>query len=859
MSVALPVALYEPTSDASSDLPCLSSASLETETSSTVDSTSSTPPTSISDACSQSSEAAKLENITVALGIPPQAPELESTQGDGSPQPQPQLDPNDATTATSTTETPAATPPGRPRRAARAISTYNLSQLSGTATHGKRRANGDIVAEKRRRVTVSGATLPPALDSAWSLDQLDTPPSARRAVARREPAASARPATRRTSTRGARDGIAVAASKISALTKRGKKALDKAVSSLPRELRRLQDTDEFAHIDTKPVYHTVWSNGKFVPAGSAAKSEPARKKTKLAGKDAAAAAVEEKEEEDKENDIADVDAITPSAKKRRVKKYLEKGLYAGQPLPNTYTVGLTLAEKKKMARIPGLETLPKPNKVLPLPIYNGLRLLIKGRDFKLPFDVCNPLPPGQPKPDEWRKMTKNRFIGDSKEYWRKTPHFNDFQSKCVCTPEDGCAESCQNRIMLYECDSTNCNAGKEYCTNRAFGSLAERRAGGNKYGIGVEVIKTADRGYGVRSNRCFEPNQIITEYTGEIITEEECDRRMREKYKDNACYYLMSFDQNMIIDATTGSIARFVNHSCNPNCRMVKWIVGGNPRMALFAGDRPIMTGEELTYDYKFDPFSAKNVQTCLCGSDNCRGVLGPKPKPDPAEGKGKGKGKDIGAVVKAGVTAGKRKLKELLGEDKGSAKKRKVDSGAKVVVRKSIEGNGMGNSKGKGAKVAPGSGVKGKGKLSPAKAAQKGGAATAKAATKAATKTSTLKKTLAGRVIKKYATKKQPAAVQTKATTSKGSTSKVSVSAKGSGKGPRKVTKAASPKKSQATPPKKAPATPTKASRASLESQEGSSIVAKVDDKAPGFRTSPVSKSGRVRKLTEKALGVEG
>jgi histone-lysine N-methyltransferase ASH1L len=89
----------------------------------------------------------------------------------------------------------------------------------------------------------------------------------------------------------------------------------------------------------------------------------------------------------------------------------------------------------------------------------------------------------------------------------------------------------------------------------------------------------------------------------------------------------MSFDQNMIIDATTGSIARFVNHSCSPNCRMIKWIVGGQPRMALFAGDRPIMTGEELTYDYNFDPFSAKNVQKCLCGAENCRGVLGPKPR----------------------------------------------------------------------------------------------------------------------------------------------------------------------------------------------------------------------------------------
>lgn len=67
------------------------------------------------------------------------------------------------------------------------------------------------------------------------------------------------------------------------------------------------------------------------------------------------------------------------------------------------------------------------------------------------------------------------------------------------------------------------------------------------------------------------------------------------------CYYLMYFDQNMIIDATRGSIARFVNHSCEPNCRMEKWTVAGKPRMALFAGDRGIMTGEELTYDYNFE------------------------------------------------------------------------------------------------------------------------------------------------------------------------------------------------------------------------------------------------------------------
>ena len=176
--------------------------------------------------------------------------------------------------------------------------------------------------------------------------------------------------------------------------------------------------------------------------------------------------------------------------------------------------------------------------------------------------------------------------------------------------------------MFYECDDSICRLGPD-CGNRNFAELKKRVKAGKLYDIGLEVIKTEDRGYGVRSNRTFEPNQIIVEYTGEIITQAEGEKRMRTIYKNNdvsvffkgpmipdmpsntppnhQCYYLMNFDQNMIIDATRrGTIARLVNHSCEPNCRMEKWTVAGKPRMALFAGSRGIMTGEELSYDYNF-------------------------------------------------------------------------------------------------------------------------------------------------------------------------------------------------------------------------------------------------------------------
>lgn len=130
----------------------------------------------------------------------------------------------------------------------------------------------------------------------------------------------------------------------------------------------------------------------------------------------------------------------------------------------------------------------------------------------------------------------------------------------------------------------------------------------------------------------------------------------------------MDFDQSMILDATRGSIARFVNHSCAPNCRMIKWTVAGKPRMALFAGDRGIMTGEELTYDYNFNPYSVKNVQECRCGADGCRGVLGPKPK-------------EIREALRPITIGGKRKMQQVVEDAVETVTKRR-----KIAVPSSVK-----------------------------------------------------------------------------------------------------------------------------------------------------------------------------
>ncbi|PNS21321.1 hypothetical protein CAC42_1100 [Sphaceloma murrayae] len=303
----------------------------------------------------------------------------------------------------------------------------------------------------------------------------------------------------------------------------------------------------------------------------------------------------------------------PSAKKPK-KKWLAQGLYAGQ----ASDFKGTLSDSKRRSRL-GLTS--NACEVMPYPMYSaGTR----AADFKLPFDVFAPLKKKE-NPKDWKKLSKNAFTPSAKEVWR-TKKLE--RSICLCQPpapgsaEEGCDENCLNRTMLYECDDNNCALTAEQCTNRAFADLAKRTKSGGQFDIGVEIIHTKECGHGLRANRCFAPGQIIIEYCGEVITQEESDRRMNEVYKEKDAYYLMEFDQGMIIDATKGNIARFVNHSCAPNCLMEKRIVRGEPKMALFAGPNGVFTGEELTYDYNFDNFSALNVLDCRCGAELCRGKL---------------------------------------------------------------------------------------------------------------------------------------------------------------------------------------------------------------------------------------------
>jgi len=87
----------------------------------------------------------------------------------------------------------------------------------------------------------------------------------------------------------------------------------------------------------------------------------------------------------------------------------------------------------------------------------------------------------------------------------------------------------------------------------------------------------------------------------------------------------MKISQNEVIDPTfKGNMARFINHSCDPNCITQKWNVLGETCVGIFA-IKDIPVDGELSFDYQFDSFKTP-LTKCLCGTLNCKGYLGRKP-----------------------------------------------------------------------------------------------------------------------------------------------------------------------------------------------------------------------------------------
>ncbi|KAH3685260.1 hypothetical protein WICPIJ_003734 [Wickerhamomyces pijperi] len=141
----------------------------------------------------------------------------------------------------------------------------------------------------------------------------------------------------------------------------------------------------------------------------------------------------------------------------------------------------------------------------------------------------------------------------------------------------------------------------------------------------ISIIKTERKGFGVRVDEELEADTFIYEYIGEVIDEKTFKKRMVEYDAEGLKhFYFMMLQRGEFIDATKkGSLGRFVNHSCDPNCYVEKWVVGEKLKMGIFS-KRKILAGEELSFNYNVDRYGA-NSQPCYCGAKNCLGVIGGK------------------------------------------------------------------------------------------------------------------------------------------------------------------------------------------------------------------------------------------
>jgi len=145
----------------------------------------------------------------------------------------------------------------------------------------------------------------------------------------------------------------------------------------------------------------------------------------------------------------------------------------------------------------------------------------------------------------------------------------------------------------------------------------------------IIVRHSTVHGNGVFATRKIPAGEFVIEYTGERITQKQADKRAGTDPDNPFHTFFFSLENGKLIDGgVDGNDARWINHSCEPNCEARE----EEGRIFIHAL-RDIRRGEELNYDYglliedRHTP-AIKRAYACLCGAANCRGtMLAPKRK----------------------------------------------------------------------------------------------------------------------------------------------------------------------------------------------------------------------------------------
>jgi SET domain-containing protein len=137
------------------------------------------------------------------------------------------------------------------------------------------------------------------------------------------------------------------------------------------------------------------------------------------------------------------------------------------------------------------------------------------------------------------------------------------------------------------------------------------------------VRRSEIHGRGVFASRTIRKGTVIIEYRGVRTTWEAASERQSSDSDPQHTFIFATHDGRVIDASRRGNAARWINHSCAPNCRTFEDEQG----RVFIEAKRTIRAGDELTYDYQLEldervTAKLRAEYACRCGAKRCRGTL---------------------------------------------------------------------------------------------------------------------------------------------------------------------------------------------------------------------------------------------